>query len=65
MTARVMGAGLLQLAYLALLVLFAPWSLLLLLVTGVWYILFLAQFLLYVQMDNAFHIEDLYDEAEP
>ena len=61
---RVMGAGLLQLAYLALLVLFAPWSLLLVFVTGVWYILFLAQFLLYEQMDNAFHIEDLYDEAE-
>ena len=62
---RVMGAGLLQLAYLVLLVLFAPWSLLLLLITGLWYILFLAQFLLYQQMDNAFHIEDLYEEAEP
>ena len=61
---RVMGAGLLQLAYLALLVLFAPWSLFLLLVTGVWYILFLAQFLLYEQMDDAFHIEELYDGAE-
>ena len=61
---RVMGAGLLQLAYLALLVLFAPWSLLLLLVTGVWYILFLAQFLMYEQMDSAFHIEDLYDGTE-
>ena len=61
---RVMGAGLLQLAYLALLVLFAPWSLFLLLITGVWYILFLAQFLLYEQMDSAFHIEEQYDEAE-
>ena len=62
---RVMGAGLLQLAYLALLVLFAPWSLLLLLITGVWYILFVAQFLMYEQMDSAFHIEDLYDGVEP
>ena len=62
---RVMGVGLLQLAYLALLVLFAPWSLLLLLVTGVWYILFLAQFLMYEQMDSAFHIEALYGGAEP
>ena len=61
---RVMGVGLLQLAYLALLVLFAPWSLLLLLITGMWYILFLAQFLMYEQLDSAFHIEDLYDEAE-
>ena len=61
---RVMGAGLLQLAYLALLVLFAPWSLFLLLITGIWYILFLAQFLLYEQMDTAFHIEELYDDTE-
>lgn len=58
---RVMGAGLLQLAYMALLVLFAPWSLLLLPVTGLWYILFLAQLLLYEQMNTAFHIEELYN----
>ena len=57
-----MGVGLLQLAYLVLLVLFAPWSLFLLLITGVWYILFLAQFLMYEQLDNAFHIEELYGE---
>ena len=61
---RVMGVGVLQLAYLALLVLFAPWTLLLLLITGVWYILFLAQFLMYEQMDDAFHIEDLYDGSD-
>ena len=60
---RVMGVGLLQLAYLALLVLFAPWSLFLLPVTGMWYILFLAQFLLYDQLDAAFHIEELYDNS--
>lgn len=61
---RVMGVGLLQLAYCALLVLFAPWSLLLVPVTGVWYILFLAQFLLYEQMDESFHIEELYGREE-
>ncbi len=55
---RVMGAGVLQLGYWALIVLFAPWSLFLLLVTGVWYILFLALFLLYSQLDDAFHIEE-------
>lgn len=54
---RVMGVGLLQLAYLALLALFAPWSLVLLPVLGVWYIVFLSQFLLYEQLDGAFHIE--------
>ncbi len=55
---RVMGVGALQLGYWALLVLFAPWSLFLLLVTGLWYILFLAVFLIYPQLDEAFHIED-------
>ena len=62
---RVMGAGLLQLAYLAVLVLFAPWTLFLLPVTGVCYILFLAQFLLYKQMDISFHIEESYGGTEP
>lgn len=54
---RVMGVGLLQLAHIVLLALFAPWSLVLLPVSGVWYIVFLSQFLLYEQMDRAFHIE--------
>lgn len=55
---RVMGAGLLQLAYLAVLVLLAPWTAALLLFTGVWYIVFLSQLLLYDQIDGAFHIEE-------
>ena len=55
---RVMGVGLLQLAYLAVLVLFAPWTLLLLPVLGIWYILFLAQLLIYSRMDEAFRIEE-------
>ena len=57
---RVMAVGLLQLGYWAILVLFAPWTLLLLPVTGVWYIVFLSQLLLYEQMDEAFHIEERY-----
>ncbi len=59
---RVMGVGLLQLAYWAVYVLFAPWTLLLLLITGVWYIVFLSQFLIYEQMDDALQIERLYRE---
>lgn len=55
---RVMGAGLLQLTYAAVLVLFAPWSLALLLITGVWYIVFLAQLIIYDQMDEALRIEE-------
>lgn len=53
---RVLGVGILQLGYLVVFVLFAPWTLLLP-VLGVWYILFLSQFLIYEQMDEAFGIE--------
>lgn len=59
---RVMGVGILQLAYWAVHVLFAPWTLLLLPVTGVWYIVFLSQFLLYEQLEEALHIEELYGD---
>ena len=47
---------------LAVYVLFAPWTLLLLPVTGIWYIVFLSQFLVYEQMDDALRIEELYDK---
>ena len=48
--------GILQLGYLVVFVLFAPWTLLLP-ILGVWYILFLSQLLLYERMDEAFGIE--------
>lgn len=54
----VLGVGLLQLGYWTLFVLFAPWTLLLVPILGVWYILFLSQFLIYTQMDEAFQIEE-------
>lgn len=60
---RVMGAALIQLAFIAIYVLFAPWSALLLPVTGAWYIVFLAQFLIYDQMNNVFHIEERFEEG--
>ena len=62
---RVLGTGMLQLGYLAVLVLFAPWTLLLLPILGVWYILFLSQFFIYEQMEEAFHLEERFDEASP
>ena len=49
---RVLGVGILQLGYLVVFVLFAPWTLLLP-ILGVWYILFLSQLLLYERMDEA------------
>lgn len=54
---HVLGAGVLQLAYWAVYVLFAPWTLALLPVAGLWYIIFLTQLLLYRDMNEAFHIE--------
>ena len=57
---RVMEVGLLQLAFIAAYVLFAPWSALLLLVIGAWYVVFLAQFLIYDQLDESFRIEEQY-----
>ncbi len=54
---RVLGVGLLQLGYWMAFILFAPWTLLLLPLLSVWYILFLSQFLLYDQMDAAYQIE--------
>ena len=57
---RVLGVGLLQLGYLAVFVLFAPWPLLLLPVIGVWYIVFVSQFLIYERMDEALRIEEQY-----
>jgi len=61
---RVMGAGLIQLAFIAVYVLFAPWSVLLLPTIGAWYIVFLAQFVIYDQLDESLHIEEQYDAAD-
>ncbi len=55
---QALGASVLQAAYWLVMLLFAPWTLLLLPVTGVWYILFLSCFLMYGKLDEAFHIED-------
>lgn len=60
---RVMGAGLIQLAFVIVYALFAPWSALLIPVIGAWYVVFLAQFFIYDQLDDAFHIEEQYSAA--
>lgn len=62
---RVMGAGLVQLVYLAVFVLFAPWTIFLLPITGMWYIAFLSQLLVYEQMNEDFHIEESFAECFP
>ena len=54
---RVIGVALLQLAYCVICVLAAPWTLLLLPVLGLWYIIFLSQFLIYDQLNQELGIE--------
>ena len=54
---RMLGIVLLQLTYGWLYVLLAPWTLLLIPVLGLWYIIFLSQFLMYVPLDRELDIE--------
>lgn len=61
---RVMGVGLLQILYWGIYILFAPWTLLILPIVGIWYILFLSQFLLYDRLNNAFQIEEQFRQVE-
>ena len=55
---RVLGVGVLQAAFWAVMVLLLPWTGFLVPFLGVWYILFVAVFLLYDQLNDAFRIEE-------
>lgn len=55
---KVLGAALLQLLYFAVIILFAPWTLLLVPFLGVWYIIFLTQFMLYDALNEELRIEE-------
>ena len=61
---RVMGAAVLQILYGGILLLFAPWTLLVLPVTGVWYPVFLGLYRIYDQLNDAFEIEASFAKAE-
>lgn len=61
----VLGAALLQLVWWGLMVLFAPWTLLLLPFAGSWFDLFVALFWLYDRLDDAFAIEETIARAFP
>ncbi len=60
-----LGVCLLQLAWWLLMVLFAPWTLILLPLAAVWFDLFAALFLLYDRLDEAFAIEKSLAQAFP
>lgn len=62
---RSFGCALLQLVYWAVILLFLPWSVILLPFLGVWFILFTANFLLYDTLDEIFHIEEEIAQAFP
>lgn len=57
---RMLGVALLELIYLLLYLLFAPWTLLLVPFIGFWFLVFLSQFLIYQPLNQELHIEELY-----
>ena len=59
---KVLAAALLQMAYYALLVLLAPWTLLLVPILGLWYITFLSQFLIYDPLNRELNIEEQFEK---
>ena len=61
---KVFGVALLELAYIAIFVLFAPWTLALVPFIGFWYILFLAELLLYNDFNEDFQVEKQFIEIE-
>lgn len=63
--AKTAGVALLQLLYWAVMVLFLPWSILLLLLIGFWFILYSAIFLIYDTLNDTFKIEEQIAESFP
>lgn len=59
---KVLGAAVLQMLLMAVLLLFAPWTLLTLPVIGLWYPVFFSQHILYDRMNEAFDIEVQYEK---
>jgi hypothetical protein len=62
---KVLGISVLQLLYWTVMVLFLPWSVLLLPIIGFWFILYTVNFLIYNTFDEAFHLETLIAESFP
>lgn len=55
---KTLGCALLQILYWTGIILFLPWSVALLLLIGIWFILFTANFLLYDTLNSIFQIEE-------
>lgn len=61
---RMAGVSLLQMVYLLVYVLFAPWTLILIPFLGLWYIVFLSQFLIYEPLNTELAIEEKFQASE-
>lgn len=59
------GVALLQILYWAVMVLFLPWSVVLLMLIGFWFILYTATFLIYDTLNESFQIEEQIAAAFP
>lgn len=62
---KTLGSGLLTILYWAAIFLFLPWSIVLLPLGGVWFILFIVNFLLYDTFNEAFQIEEQIAKSFP
>ncbi len=62
---RVLGCAVLNVFYWAVLILFLPWSVVFLPLTGFWFILFLTSFLLFEPFNEAFGLEEAISQAFP
>lgn len=62
---KMTGVTLIQLAYWIVIVLFLPWSIILLPITGIWFILYSTDFLLYDTLNSIFQIESKIADAFP
>ena len=60
---RVLGAAILQMLYFAIMIFFAPWTLVLVPLLGAWYIIFLSQFTIYSALDRELKIEEQFEAA--
>lgn len=59
---KVLGVALLQMLLIAFMILFAPWTILVLPVIGVWYPVFFSQHMLYDRMNEAYEIEERFNQ---
>lgn len=59
---KVLGVAVMQMLLMAAMVLFAPWTLLLVPVIGLWYPVFFSQHILYERMNDAFDIEEQFEK---